>query len=165
MNIATSIAIAAIAVAIVVPLVLHVRKRLMGRVWIDFSDKSLDPEQPITGTVAVRFAKAGTYGPVSVVFRCSERLDGNGQLNSGVRFEQTLLLRDSSAFIAGQKQEFGFSFRLPNDPGNIGRTKFATRGSMPSALRRDYDWWCIAEVETPNKVTFRSIERLPLTAR
>ena len=150
MNTPTFLALIAIGLAIVVPAFFHIRKRMKGRVEIEFDGRTCDPEKPIAGNVAIQLASGGQTGPVRVTVRCSERLDGNGQPATAIRAEKTVVLTDGVALKDGQTHALEFSVPLPDDELTRGHTAHATHGSMLSMMRRDYDWWCIAEVETPD---------------
>ena len=162
MNAPTILALLAIGIAILVPTYFHWQKRKLGRVAIRFAGETCHPEKPIAGNVTVQLAAGGQTGPVRLTLRCTERLKGEGPLPSAERARKTIVLSDGIVLDKGLPSDLAFSVSLPADPRSRDHTRHATRGAMPKMLRRDYDWWCIAEVETPAGATLDTIARVPL---
>lgn len=165
MNLPTKIVLIAIAAAIIVPLFFSLRKKAMGSVRLEFDSSSIDPDGQVSGTVAFRFSTAGQTGPVRLTLRCTERLDGNGQPTSGIRAEEHFVLSEGLTIVSRERQQLAFSVELPTDPAARAQTAHATQGSMPSMLRKDFDWWCVVEIEGPGGISFSAIERIPLVAK
>ncbi|WP_316015723.1 hypothetical protein [Roseobacter sp. HKCCA0434] len=162
MNTVTWIALLGIALGILIPIIVNLRRRSLGRVRIDLDGPTQSPDSSIMGTVHLRMARPGRSGPVRLTLRCTERLDGDGQPTSGVRAEETWQISDGLDFAPGEERKVPFELSLPGGSRVDAHTIHATRGTLPSVMRRDYDWWCIAEAETSGGVTLRAIERINL---
>lgn len=160
MNLPTKIALVAIALAILIPVVLHFLKSRQGGVSIRYDDAQYDPRTPITGAIVLRVPKPTDVARVEVHFRLVERIRNRdeGQPPSAIRLERQVVLLDETRRIEGVDTTFPFTLTLPDDPG----TAHATRGATPNMMQLDYDWFCVGLVTLRNGTVLTDLQRIPL---